>query len=125
MGDSTAEWNGADQRIFEISRLLRLANDSRLGDDFDNWYDSLEALESELSPWMSEGEATEAEKYILESRKWIKFSNPLVNRGLDPFYIRDKLRSLEKVLRKIIHDNGLDIPKKVDPGSALRDSRGY
>lgn len=101
-----------------------MANDCRINDDFDNWYDSLEALESELSPWMKE-ESEAVEKLILASRKWIKAGTDIYQRGIDPFYVRDKLRELEKKLRQVIHDNGLDIPRKADGGSALKDSRGF
>jgi len=124
--ENATEWNQAQAYMQRMDNLLKLANNSSLIDDYDNWYDAIEALYRELAPRMTSEEARDARKLIFIARNFVKINpNNRQKLGLAIWKFRDSLSDAEVYLRRIMKIRGMDLPAREDPGSSLLSDKGF
>ena len=107
------EWNQAIAYHERIHGCLLLCHRGRNGDDWKSWVNGIEGLYMELCAWMTSKE--------LEQWKVHESMISRVSSGANIYKVSKHhlLLDAEKFLREIMHDRGMDLPRKNDPRKSL------
>lgn len=105
--------------MMRIDKLFQLANFCKTTGDYQGWFKHLLALNDELSAQMKEDKdpLKDEKKISLELRD--KCHTWVYGRGAKLWDVHKMLSKWEEHLRYVMKERGMDLPRKLDPGSSL------
>lgn len=115
-----SEWNYAAAYMQRIDELFRYANAYKTTDNYQGWFKYLLALHDELLPQMKENadkklDEKEISKDLRDkAQTWIS-----AGRQAKAWDVHKTLSRWEEHLRNVMKERGMDLPRKLDPGSSL------
>lgn len=93
-------WNLAQEYFLEISRLLKLAHESRIYDSIETWLDILKGLHDYTCCYFEEKEATAIDKMFVAINNKIYSPNANLNRSSNKMEIAIIERKIVSLLKK-------------------------
>lgn len=118
---SKSEWHQGNLVAERLHDYLKSVGINRTSDNYDDWYDSLEGLRSELSAFMKDDELDESRALLFKSRSYlvIPLNQRTLHMGKKIWDLRDQLEISTVYLRKIMHKYGLDVPMSTPSGTGM------
>ena len=111
--EELAQYNEAFNYLGRLNFLQQKANNHNMNGQLREWYRVLKTIYVELYGQMKPAEKEESESLIKGLKGFV------YNKNVDKLKFEEDLNVLDCVLRRIIHDHDMGMPKKLDPGMAL------
>lgn len=116
-----SEWHQGSLVSERLHSYMKMVAFNRSSDNYDDWYDALEGIRTELSTFMNEDELAESRKQLLNARKYLAI--PLTKRqsliGKKIWKLRDELEDCSVYLVQRMHKYGLYVPQSGTSGQGM------